>query len=48
MEVEIRQQKLTDFLRERREIRRFSLEPSYDSPHGEEPGSRKEEMHGHL
>ena len=25
-----------------------SLEPWYDSPHGEEPGSRKEEMHGHL
>ena len=25
-----------------------SLEPLYDSPHGEEPGSRKEEMHGHL
>ena len=25
-----------------------SLEPWYDSPHGEEPGSGKEEMHGHL
>ena len=25
-----------------------SLEPWYDSPHGEEPGSRKVEMHGHL
>ena len=25
-----------------------SMEPWYDSPHGEEPGSRKEEMHGHL
>ena len=25
-----------------------SLKPWYDSPHGEEPGSRKEEMHGHL
>ena len=25
-----------------------SLEPWYDLPHGEEPGSRKEEMHGHL
>ena len=24
-----------------------SLGPWYDSPHGEEPGSRKEEMHGH-
>ena len=33
---------------ERIEIHRFSLEPWYDSPHGEEPGSRKEEMHGHL
>ncbi len=25
-----------------------SLEPWYDPLHGEEPGSRKEEMHGHL
>ena len=25
-----------------------SPEPWYDSSHGEEPGSRKEEMHGHL
>ena len=25
-----------------------SLEPWYDSLYGEEPGSRKEEMHGHL
>ena len=25
-----------------------SLEPWYDSPHGEEPGSRKEKIDGHL
>ena len=25
-----------------------SLEPWYESPHGKEPGSRKEEMDGHL
>ena len=25
-----------------------SQEPWYESPHGEEPGSRKEEIHGHL